>query len=498
MTTKAQRESKEFAHAVMTALLPDAALRKQWLTALAESIIHAHHCDESGMKWGVVLYRNGLSLNIGEHEIFMLGRIVINSAYLTIDTDCLSRHDRQELEQHSIVASTERCDSITSVIGLHIPFQSFHVAYPLIATAHLKSIERATRNHEFYFLQLDHSPGVISHLREELARDDIPDHRYVKDNRETPPVLRQLIAITSHTRNVILCGPSGTGKTYWAHEFARVAITDKRRITFVTFHQSFGYEAFVEGLRSYRGDDGQMHYATRDGIFKRICQQASEDPESDYLLIIDEINRANIARVFGELITLIEDDKRLGRENEVEVRLPYSQQLFGVPANLYILGTMNTIDRSQAMLDPVLRRRFTFMEISPDPALLEPFAGVNLAALLDEVNQRITTLLSRDHQLGHSYLMGLHDLSSLYFAWYYRVVPQIQEYCYNDGERLQAILGNTFVKRISMQEAMPTPQPSLQNGVMPGYELVFLDGEFFLAALRELAGTIADEAATGA
>lgn len=493
MTTKAQRESKEFAHSVMTAMLPDTDIRIQWLTALADSIVYANTCDESGMKWGVILHRNGLSLNIGEHEIFVLGRSSSQLVYLTIDTDSLSRRERQELERNSILISNNGASDLPSICGVQVPLQSLAMILPLVKKAHLKSIEKATKNREFYFLPLDHSPGVIDYLRTELKRQDIPEHRYVQADRDTPAVIKRLIDITSHTNNVILYGPSGTGKTYWAHEFARTVFTDKRHITFVTFHPSFTYESFVEGLRAAREDDGRIRYLVKDGIFKRICRRAENDPDNDYLLIIDEINRANISKVFGELITLIEDDKRLGADKEIEVKLPYSQEAFGIPSNLYILGTMNTADRSLAPIDPVLRRRFTFVEIMPEPSLLDNIEGVSLAALLTRLNQRITRLLGRNHQIGHSYLMSVKDASSLHMAWYHRIVPLIQEYCYNDGERLLAILGDTFVQSVTLPRAMPAGLHQMYNPETPGYQIVFLEGKTFLFALRQLAGTTSDD-----
>lgn len=222
-------------------------------------------------------------------------------------------------------------------------------------------------------------------------------------------------------------------------------------LRFVTFHQSFAYEEFVEGLKPVT-EDGQVRYEVVDGIFKEICRRAQNDPDHKYLLVIDEINRANIAKVFGELITLIEDDKRLDEEHEISVQLPYSKETFGVPENLLILGTMNTADRSIALLDIALRRRFTFVEQMPNPSLLETVEGVDLGVLLDRLNRRITVLLGRDYQIGHSYLMNIDSVETLHFAWYRKIMPLLQEYFYNDWERLRAVVGNRFIKPAEVDE----------------------------------------------
>ena len=157
--------------------------------------------------------------------------------------------------------------------------------------------------------------------------------------------------------------------------------------------------------------------------------------------------------MFGELITLIEDDKRLEEEHEITVQLPYSKETFGVPENLLILGTMNTADRSIALLDIALRRRFTFVEQMPDPTLLKSVDGVDLSALLDQLNRRITALLGRDYQIGHSYLMGIETVEALHFAWYRQIMPLLQEYFYNDWERLKAVVGDRFVRPAAIDES---------------------------------------------
>jgi 5-methylcytosine-specific restriction protein B len=191
------------------------------------------------------------------------------------------------------------------------------------------------------------------------------------------------------------------------------------------------------------------------------------------------------------LITLIEDDKRLGQGHELLVNLPYSGERFGVPPNLYILGTMNTADRSIALLDLALRRRFAFMEVMPDPTLLhENVADVDLQKLLERLNQRIAVLLDRDHQIGHSYLINVHNIDGLRFVWYYRIIPLLQEYFYQDGERLQAVLGKRFVMMVTPDSLLFIEE---DDSVGIDRSLYCInqfenDDADFLLALKQLAG----------
>ncbi len=177
----------------------------------------------------------------------------------------------------------------------------------------------------------------------------------------------------------------------------------------------------------------------------------------NYVIIIDEISRGNVSQIFGEIITLIEDDKRIGKEESLEVTLPYSREKFGIPASLYILGTMNTADRSVEALDTALRRRFSFREMTPDSNLIAESGklksrsgalnGISLPELLDTLNRRIERLLDRDHLIGHSYLMSVSDLNDLKSAFQDRIIPLLQEYFYGDFGKIGLVLGRGFLEK---------------------------------------------------
>jgi hypothetical protein len=179
-----------------------------------------------------------------------------------------------------------------------------------------------------------------------------------------------------------------------------------------------------------------------------------ENGEKNYVLLIDEINRGNVSAIFGELITLIEDSKRAGKDEELEVILPYSKKPFKVPENLFIIGTMNTADRSVEALDTALRRRFTFEEMSPDYSIIEKLSGengvlegVNLVKLLDTVNSRLEILLDKDHKIGHSYFLGLKNLLELKNAFRNKILPLFEEYFFGDFGKLGLVLGSSFVQK---------------------------------------------------
>ncbi|WP_414839736.1 McrB family protein [Carnobacterium sp. TMP28] len=226
---------------------------------------------------------------------------------------------------------------------------------------------------------------------------------------------------------------------------------------FVTFHQSFGYEDFIEGIRA-ESVDGKIHYEVKDGVFLRFCRKAKEDLEdgnkNTFLFVIDEINRANISKVFGELITLIEDSKRIdykdGKWTGMTATLPYSGERFGVPSNVYILGTMNTADRSISMMDTALRRRFEFVEKMPDSDVIRENVGdngilgdIDVAEVLDVLNKRIRVLYDREHTLGHAFFMGIESIEELQKTFENKILPLLQEYFYDDFRKIKAVLNDS-------------------------------------------------------
>jgi len=255
-------------------------------------------------------------------------------------------------------------------------------------------------------------------------------------------------------------------------------------IRWVTFHQSYAYEDFVEGLRpkTEQGDAMVLAFELKPGIFRSLCARAKDDPDNQYVLVIDEINRGNIAKIFGELMTLIEADKR-GKQ---PVELPYSKEDFQVPVNLAIIGTMNTADRSIALLDVALRRRFAFLELLPEAELLDGINvslaeedALNIGTCLRNLNQRIVELRGADYQIGHSYflpLQGIADevekLNCLDDIWNYQVVPLLNEYFYSQADLLRQVLPSFF-----SQDDGGQPQPV--------NHLITLHGDDLVAALNK-------------
>lgn len=264
--------------------------------------------------------------------------------------------------------------------------------------------------------------------------------------------------------NIILYGPPGTGKTFTVQtEY----ISKFKEYLVTTFHQAFSYEEFVEGLKPILDESSEdIKYTIEKGIFYRACEKAAElagyaslaecmddtkpnrvlnfskaiEEKKTVLLCIDEINRGNVASIFGDLISLIEPSKRLGSGDlEMIATLPYSKKPFGVPANLFIVGTMNTADRSIQLLDSALRRRFKFEELLPDYDVID---NDEAEKVLRKINARVRSLLNKDNQIGHSYLMFANTYCDILSALYNKIIPLLEEYFYNDITKVRFVLND--------------------------------------------------------
>jgi len=187
-------------------------------------------------------------------------------------------------------------------------------------------------------------------------------------------------------------------------------------------------------------------------------QNEAIEPKN-HVLIIDEINRGNVSAIFGELITLLEEDKRKGNKEHTEAKLPYSGKDFSVPNNVYIIGTMNTADRSVEALDTALRRRFSFVEMQPKPDILSEVGNVDLSKLLETINQRIEVLIDKDHQIGHSYFIGIQDLEDLKRTFKDKIIPLLEEYFYGDFGKIGLVLGGEFIESVENKTAFPKNFP---------------------------------------
>lgn len=247
-------------------------------------------------------------------------------------------------------------------------------------------------------------------------------------------MLERMIGLLKDKGQIILYGPPGTGKTYVARQLAHHVIGSKGELRVVQFHPSYAYEEFIEGIRPH-SDNGQISYPIEPGVFRHLCDEARLHVDRAYVLIIDEINRGNLPRIFGELLYLLEY-----RDPTEAVMLPYSKTPFTIPTNVYLIGTMNTADRTLAVLDQAVRRRFHFVPLRPDPNVLRTWLAAHdktrllwVADLLEELNRRLAEDgLDWQSQIGQTVFM-LRDLDERRVAliWEHSVMPTLEEYFYN-------------------------------------------------------------------
>ncbi len=330
------------------------------------------------------------------------------------------------------------------------------------------------------------------------------ERRLFDSSEPPPPPLRPLEPIVARVERilkrkgqVILYGPPGTGKTFWGERAAcelasrewfgrafdprntvqHAELLECGAIEMCSFHPAYGYEDFLEGYRPSGGDGGAMHFALRDGVFKRLCERATKQPTRPFYLLIDEINRGDIPRIFGELLSALEVDKRGKR-----FTLPLSGRPFAVPENVFVIGTMNTADRSIALLDAALRRRFGFVELMPSSETLRAtlVQGLPLGAWLTALNSRILRHVGRDArnlQIGHAYLLErggpVSNPDRFVEVLQEDVLPLLQEYCYEDFPLLAKILGpkliNVEQRRIETSLFEPARRAELFDSLLAAF-----------------------------
>jgi hypothetical protein len=456
-----------------------------------------------------------------------------------------------------------------------------------VSVSKFKTIGNRNALRQQNVIPISSEPSIIALPGLSLAEEQSPPYR--DDEAGKPPRI--------HPLNQILYGPPGTGKTYSTVEkaleilgidTAQLSREDIKKsfelrqregqIAFITFHQSLGYEDFIEGIKPKVNERAQVIYDVQDGLFKTISERARINYESskqhrrerlefeeaferlkedvkdnsetkfplktpgyeftisgfsetsirfkkasggsshtlsiktlrelyngrridfnagvgiyypgilaklesyqpasapisslkNYVLIIDEINRGNVSQIFGELITLLEEDKRLGEEERIEVKLPYSGDSFGVPPNLYIIGTMNTADRSVEALDTALRRRFQFFQLAPDPSLVpdDLLDGVDVRLLFETINRRLEILKDKDHQIGHAWFNGIRSIDDLKKTFANKILPLLQEFFYNDTLKLGLVLGKSFFDdgvKIEKEDLADFEAPQLKSQYM--------------------------------
>jgi len=312
-------------------------------------------------------------------------------------------------------------------------------------------------NHEYVQIkaQFSNSTTVTPTIWGQLQSHTIEECEHVKVQRRMPPFIFNKTENSEweiRMNEVEEQAPELLELKTKIADFSKTQNVKIERFEFLTFHQSYSYEDFIEGIKPELLET-DVAYKIDEGVFQKMCNRARNDSANNYAIFIDEINRGNISSIFGELITLIEEDKREGKPNQIKATLPYSKATFSVPNNLFIIGTMNTADRSVEALDTALRRRFSFIEMNPEPHKLSgtnfKCEGVDLENLLLSLNGRIEKLLDKDYCIGHSYFMNIQDrqnpIDELRMIFQNKILPLLQEYFYGDWGKIMLVIGKEFV-----------------------------------------------------
>ena len=400
--------------------------------------------------------------------------------------DLVESTDLTHIENFALIQNLMNSDSLYRKIWM---FKYLHMLYPevfstfyswnwlskvvkflqlpegslLIMNGEISSFAKELRIPNVFLAQ------IIYELLPSVDEDEIDETDEESEEEESEEVMIELPERNPRTYkqyplNLILYGAPGTGKTYSTMELA-CSIFDRGTasiddicegnthsnreevmehyndlvkqgfITFTTFHQSYGYEDFIQGLRPDDKSD-TLKFVPVDGVFKKIVNKAIKDQTNNYIIIIDEINRANISKVLGELITLLETDKRWGEINQLSTKLP-SGQPFAVPNNLYVIGTMNSADKSISLIDAALRRRFEFVEVSVN---YKTIANSTARSVLKKINEKLEGQLdSSDLLVGHAYFIG-KDENSICDVLNHNVIPLLYEYFFDSKAKVKDIL----------------------------------------------------------